>query len=34
VREERLPGATDIDEIVSVGAVAMQEYDQLFGRAA
>src|SRR6266508_992887 len=29
VRQQALPGAADIDEVVAVGAVAVQEHDEL-----
>ena len=32
VRQQPLPGATDLDQIVAVGAVAVQEDDELAGR--
>ena len=34
VRQQRLPGAADIDEVVAVGAIAMQEDDELARGAA
>ncbi len=35
LRQESLPGATDIDEVVAVGAIAVQEHDELArGRSA
>src|SRR5262249_55985088 len=29
LRQEALPGATDLDEVVAVGAIAVQEHDEL-----
>ena len=33
LRQQLLPGATDLDEVVAVGAIAMQENDKLSRRA-
>ena len=33
LRKQSLPGAADLDEVVAVGAVAVQEHDQLARRA-
>ena len=33
LRQELLPGAADVDEIVAVGAVAMQEHHKLLRRS-
>ena len=33
VRQQRLPGAADVDQVVAVGAVAVQEHDQPLGLA-
>src|SRR5262249_61460189 len=31
--QERLPGAADVDEIVAVGAIAVEKHDELAGLA-
>ena len=31
VGQKRLPGAADIDQVVAVGAIAVQEHDEAFG---
>ncbi len=33
VRQQALPGPADIDQVVAVGAIAVQEHDQLLGGA-
>src|SRR5690606_39264642 len=34
VRQQRLPGTADVDQVVAVGTVAMQEDHELAGRLA
>ena len=33
IRQQTLPGAADVDQVVAVGAIAVQEHDELLGRA-
>jgi hypothetical protein len=32
IRQQLLPGAADVDQVVAVGAIAVEEDDELLGR--